>query len=147
MAGWRELGLVVLVLALPACGLMASNSLPAGNAENATTALHTGTVQPGPGGVVALAALEDAVRDDALRAWRGVTLAQLQVHSEAVTWPDGSLGCAQPGRMYTQALVAGWRVVVRGAGREAVYHASQGGYWLLCPRATASPVQPGGLTR
>lgn len=147
MAGRRDIGLLVLALALPACALTAGNSLPAGSAENAPTVLHTGTVAPGPGGVVALAAMEEAVRDDALRAWPGLKRAQLQLHSEVVTWADGSLGCAQPGRMYTQALIPGWRLVVRSAGREAVYHASQGGYWLLCARATVSPAQPGGLTR
>jgi hypothetical protein len=32
---------------------------------------------------------------------------------EAVTWPDGCLGLAETGQVCSQALVAGWRAVVR----------------------------------
>ncbi len=32
---------------------------------------------------------------------------------EAVTWPDGCLGLAEPGQVCSQALVTGWRAVVR----------------------------------
>lgn len=71
----------------------------------------------------------------------------MQVSTEAVTWSDGSLGCPQPGQTYTQALVAGWRLVVRAKGREAVYHASQRGQWLLCTGGTSAPGRPGEVTR
>ena len=30
------------------------------------------------------------------------------VQSESVTWRDGSLGCPEPGRLYTQALIRGY---------------------------------------
>ena len=30
--------------------------------------------------------------------------------AEALTWPDGSLGCPEPGEFYTQALVEGFHV-------------------------------------
>jgi hypothetical protein len=29
---------------------------------------------------------------------------------EEVTWPDASLGCPEPGKMYAQVLVPGYRV-------------------------------------
>src|SRR5262245_12017801 len=32
------------------------------------------------------------------------------VAAESITWPNGALGCPQPGRMYTQMLVPGYRV-------------------------------------
>jgi hypothetical protein len=32
---------------------------------------------------------------------------------EAVTWPDGCLGLAETGQVCSQALVEGWRAVVR----------------------------------
>jgi len=147
MAGWREGVLVAAALWLPACALTAGNTLPADRAENAQPAQRAGFVQPGPGGIAAQTALEDAVREDALRAWPGAQRAQLQVQTEAVTWADGSLGCSQPGRSYTQAMVAGWRLVVRGLGREAVYHASQRGQWLLCPGGALPPGRPGDVTR
>lgn len=142
MASWREPGWGALAIALTAC-----SALPSNGADNAATAPRAGTVQAGPDGAVALAAIEDAVLDDALRAWPGLQRRQLEVRSEAVTWPDGSLGCAQPGRVYTQALIAGWRLLVRGAGRKAVYHASRRGHWVRCPTAMAAPAPPRALTR
>ncbi len=38
------------------------------------------------------------------------------VRAEAVTWNDGSLGCAQPGMVYTQALVDGYHVELKSTG-------------------------------
>ncbi|GMV84759.1 MAG: hypothetical protein AMXMBFR80_06170 [Dehalococcoidia bacterium] len=32
---------------------------------------------------------------------------------DAATWPDGCLGLAEPGQVCSQALVAGWRAVVK----------------------------------
>jgi hypothetical protein len=57
------------------------------------------------------------------------------VSAERVTWPDGSLGCPQPGEFYTQALVDGFRVVLGTGGRTRVYvyHAGSDGAPFLCP--------------
>ena len=147
MASWREAILVAAALWLPACAMTAGTTLPADRAENAKPAQRAGFVQPGSGGLVAQGAVEEAVREDALRAWPGAQRAQLQVHTEAVSWADGSLGCPQPGQTYTQAMVAGWRLVVRGMGREAFYHASQRGQWLLCAGGAVPPGRPGDVTR
>jgi hypothetical protein len=54
------------------------------------------------------------------------------VTAEAVTWSDGSLGCPEPGMMYTQALVPGYRVVVEVDGEERHFHASQSGDFAFC---------------
>jgi hypothetical protein len=84
-----------------------------------------------------------ALLDDAARR-SGVTAAQLQVRAmQAVTWSDGSMGCPIPGRMYTQALVPGWRIEIAAAGAVAGaaavlhYHASRRGAWLWCPAERA----------
>jgi hypothetical protein len=82
-----------------------------------------------------------ALLDDAARR-SGVPVAQLQVRAmQAVTWSDGSMGCPIPGRMYTQALVPGWRVEIAtaapGAGAVLHYHASRRGAWLWCPAERA----------
>jgi hypothetical protein len=37
------------------------------------------------------------------------------VRAESVVWNDGSLGCPEPGMMYTQALVNGYWVVIDAA--------------------------------
>ena len=47
----------------------------------------------------------------------GVAVAGLEVVSAtALTWPDASLGCPQPGMLYAQVLTPGYLVVIRDAG-------------------------------
>lgn len=52
--------------------------------------------------------------------------------AESVTWQDGSLGCPQPGVMYTQMLVPGYRVRIEAGGRSWVYHTAKSGIPMLC---------------
>jgi len=51
---------------------------------------------------------------------------------EEVTWPDGAIGCPQPGEMYTQALVEGYRVLLEVDGSQLSYHGAPGGDPSLC---------------
>jgi hypothetical protein len=99
-----------------------------------------------PAAVPLSAGLEGAVqaaRADAARR-TGVTVESLVlVSAEPVTWSDGSLGCPQPGVMYTQALVPGYRVRLRGPAGEMDYHASARGSLLLCPAGRAVDPAPG----
>ena len=64
------------------------------------------------------------------------------ISEDAVTWPDGSLGCPQPGMVYTQALVPGYRIVLQAGEQTLNYHAMSRGKPVFCPasRVTA-PVQ------
>lgn len=55
------------------------------------------------------------------------------VKSLRVTWPDGSLGCPEPGMSYTQALVPGWQLVIRAGERTFDYRAADRGRFMLCP--------------
>jgi len=68
------------------------------------------------------------------------------VHSVAVTWRDGSLGCAEPGRLYTQALVKGYRIRVQAGAALLDYHASNSGRWLYCPAERVEPPLPDNAT-
>jgi hypothetical protein len=62
------------------------------------------------------------------------------VQAEAVVWRDGSLGCPQPGRFYTQALVDGYKVVLEANNVTYDYHASNSGNFFLCqPRLPGTP--------
>lgn len=65
-------------------------------------------------------------------AGRGVTGELSVVKSVAITWSDGSLGCPEPGKFYTQALVPGMQVVVRVAGLQYDYHFGAGATPKLC---------------
>ena len=56
----------------------------------------------------------------------GADASEIEVLSvEEVEWPDGSIGCPQPGMAYTQALVNGTKIVLRYDGVGYDYH--QGG--------------------
>ena len=75
-----------------------------------------------PSGNIALPAsvIEPVVADVAKLA--GVPADQVTVISaEAVTFPDGSLGCPQPGMVYTQALVDGYKIVAEAGGKTYDY--------------------------
>ena len=54
------------------------------------------------------------------------------LRQDRVTWNSGSLGCPQPGRMYTQAVVAGVFIELRAAGVSYRYHAGRSGAPFLC---------------
>ena len=47
------------------------------------------------------------------------------VEVREVVWRNGSLGCPQPGKFYTQALVPGLCIRLRGG--EKIYHYHSGG--------------------
>ncbi|HEY6087736.1 MAG TPA: hypothetical protein VIV84_08355 [Burkholderiaceae bacterium] len=92
------------------------------------------------------AALPAMLADAARRA--GLAQERLRVETvEAVTWPDGALGCPQPDRAYTQALVPGWRVVIAAPGTAGFfYHLNRRGSWLWCPADRAQPAVPDART-
>lgn len=49
-----------------------------------------------------------------------------------VTWNDGSLGCPQQGRSYTQALVEGELLLLRSDQRVMSYHSGNGQDFSYC---------------
>jgi hypothetical protein len=76
--------------------------------------------------------LEAALADAAHRST--VARADITVLSaDPVTWADGSLGCPQPGMMYTQALVPGYRIVLQAGDQTLNYHAMSRGKPVFCP--------------
>jgi hypothetical protein len=84
-----------------------------------------------------------------LAAQQGVKASDVKVVSaQAVNWPNGALGCPQPGMMYTQAIVPGYRVELEAAGKRFAYHASTKGGFRLCDsklrQLPNGPQSPGG---
>lgn len=51
---------------------------------------------------------------------------------EAQQWGDSSLGCPQPGLMYSQIVTAGFLIVVSGGGKQLEYHSDDRGRVVLC---------------
>ena len=83
-------------------------------------------------------AIDAALTDAAVRT--GLKRTELEILSaEAVTWSDGSLGCPQPGMMYTQTLVPGFRIRVRAGAETLDYHAGRRGAAMFCPAGRVVP--------
>ena len=71
-------------------------------------------------------------RQEAARAL-GLQIEQVTLERiEEIDWPDASLGCPEPGRMYAQVITPGYRVVLRASGQEHVVHADQSGRVVYC---------------
>ena len=89
-------------------------------------------------------AMLDAALDDAAKR-ASVDRSTIKVVSAgAVTWSDGSAGCPEPGMMYTQALVPGYRIVLEAGGQTLHYHAGRSGAPRFCPADRAMPPSGGG---
>jgi hypothetical protein len=73
---------------------------------------------------------------------KGIDLKSVKVSSaEAVTWRSGALGCPEPGKMYTEALVPGSVIYLQVDNMFYAYHAKFAGEPFYCPRERVeSPV-------
>jgi hypothetical protein len=54
-------------------------------------------------------------------------------------WNDGSLGCPEPGNMYTEALVNGYWVIIKARGQTYDFRADSRGSFILCPPGQGLP--------
>ena len=125
------LGFVLGILLLTACAVPAQVDGPA----------------PPVGGDAPIQSIVSAVLADAMER-TGLDLEALELLStEAVMWPDGSLGCPRPGVEHTQAPVPGYRIRIRAGEQTLGYHASRKGYWVLCPSGSSQDPLPGAVDR
>jgi hypothetical protein len=105
-------------------------------------------VEPGPVTGEVPEELLRAIVDDLVARLEVVAAAIDVVRAESIVWPDGSLGCPQPGFSYTQALVPGYWVVLEVGSQEYDYRAGAGAHFVLCERSLPLPAStPGGDTR
>jgi hypothetical protein len=75
--------------------------------------------------------LAEVVADAAVRTQ--LDPAQITVErAQAMSWPNSALGCPVPGHDYTDALVSGYWIVVRGGDERLDYRATQQGAFGLC---------------
>jgi hypothetical protein len=78
------------------------------------------------------AAILDPVLADIARL-AAVPVDQITVQSaQAVTFPDGSLGCPVPGFAYTQVQTDGYWIVASAAGSTYDYRGTAAGRFRLC---------------
>ena len=130
---------MALVLALAACNGNAPQDR-AGAPESPESAqerrTEAGTMRKIDAGLEAYAA--EAESDLARRLEIDATEIEL-VEAQFVTWPDGALGCPEPGMMYTQALVPGYRVRLVANGNSHHYHGARDKPPFHCPAERVSP--------
>jgi len=120
----------LVALALSACTPMSQEQIE-GRADSAVRS-ETGPTNEASG-VQSMQPMLEQIRADAARR-AGVALDLVKVLTvESVTWSDGSLGCPEPGMMYTQALARGHRVRVDAGGTMLVYHAGAQQTFVQCP--------------
>jgi hypothetical protein len=142
-----SVALASLLLVVTACGeemggdggAATSTSVPETSASPPTDA--TATTSPSPTGGDGAAVVDQAVTDLAGRL--GIDPEEIDVVSfEQVTWNDGSLGCPQPGEMYTQALVEGTLTVLSVDDEEYRYHSGRGDAPFLCEQDRVATSRP-----
>lgn len=127
----RALALAVLGLSLAACGtqgLAEPSEAPQVPDESEDEMDQDGSMPLGGVSEETLAQLIAAAADELGFDASAVSV----VSAESVTWSDGSIGCPEPGMMYTQALVPGYRVVLEVDGEELHFHAAEGRAFFLC---------------
>ncbi|MGH2382275.1 MAG: hypothetical protein ACRDG7_13800 [Candidatus Limnocylindria bacterium] len=128
----RTIALLVAVLigALAAC----TPGIQSGSDRPSPTDAIVAPVPSDPAAVIGEVPAEqlDAILADAASR-TDVDVADIEtIRATAMTWPDGSLGCPEPGQTYTQALVDGYHVVVDAAGESLDYRATTSGSFRLC---------------
>lgn len=137
------------VVTLLVCGVFAASAACAGDGKTGERGIAPPTRIPDPvaadvaptGQQVSTTAIPREVRRavvaDAAKRFNVAEGAVVLTRAEQVTWPDGSLGCPQPGRMYTQMLVEGFRVAAKTALGELTYHTDGRGNVVSCASGMA----------
>lgn len=77
-------------------------------------------------------AVRRAVVADAAKRFNVAESAVVLTSAEQLTWSDGSLGCPEPGRYYTQNLVPGYVIVAKTSAGELTYHTDTRGQARSC---------------
>jgi Zn-dependent M28 family amino/carboxypeptidase len=80
----------------------------------------------------------DTVKADLAKRTGAKAEAMSVIRSEELVFSDGSLGCGRPGKMSTQALVPGYRVVLALAGKQYDYRVTRQGAFTLCEQGPRS---------
>jgi hypothetical protein len=77
-------------------------------------------------------AVDQALQNAAARLTVGTS--DLHVDQvEARQWPDASLGCPQPGSLYSQIVTPGFLIVIStSSGKQLEYHSDARGRVVLC---------------
>ncbi len=126
------LAAIVTLAAVAAACTGAPPSTPVPSTPPASVTPVPGDIETVPQGIL------DAVLADAATRTGSAVDDIVVLTAKAVTWPDGALGCPQPGFMYTQALEPGYQVVLDATGTRLDYRTGSAGMPILCENPPAS---------
>ena len=133
----RKLAIIgVSVLALAACGSAQEPLAQPGTTTtlslNTSTTTGTGLTSTMPPLSPDQTSHVDAAKAE-LAQRLGVAVTEITVLKfKDVTWPDGSLGCPEPGMSYTEALVDGYQITLTHGDRLFDYHGANSSDPILC---------------
>lgn len=120
---WR-MPIVLLMVGLVLCAAGCAAATTEAPKDEPAQPLEPSTLPPelqGAGATPGDTAAERARADLAKRLDmedREITI----VSVEAVDWPDTSLGCPQPGKLYAQVVTPGYYIVLEAKGQQHAYH-------------------------
>lgn len=140
----RVLLINVLGMALPACAAdaptRATGIAPPTRIPDALIGAPSPAGEP-----VATAAIPRDVRRavvaDAAKRFKVAESSVVLTGAEQVTWSDGSLGCPEPGILYTQMLVPGFRVIAKAKEGQLTYHTDSRGNAHTCGPSASGPAK------
>lgn len=132
-AGRLPLGLpAISALLLLACsGPSAASDAPAEARDRPAPSAWVASATPGEASTIPSHVLDPLIADAADRTGTPVP-AIIVIEAQATTWPNGAMGCPEPGNMYTQALVDGWRVILEAGDTRIDYRTSGPGQFRVC---------------
>ncbi len=137
---WEIIGLAIMGLGLGACAPGQPQTSPLEGFSPLPAPAHPIPTVPSDAGGSPIVTPDSALKEVIERARQdlaarlGRAIAEIRVvEARAVTWPDSSLGCPEPGRMYLQVLTPGYRVILEAEGQRYAYHAGRQGPPFLCP--------------
>ena len=121
-------------------------STPSPAHESLSTSLPVAPISSTSTDFAASQLVQQASKDLASRL--GIPVDQISISSvQAVTWPDGSLGCPQPGIAYRQVTTPGYLILLESSGSQYTYHSDTGTQLFLCQEELAPflPIKPGDI--
>jgi hypothetical protein len=136
---WVVIPLAIVAALAGACTFTPTSSgSPASSAGQSRPSQEAPSLKPAPTapapvtGEVPPTVLDAARAELAKRV--GIDRAALAtvLTAAAVDWPDGSLGCPQPGMVYPQVITPGYQVVFEVDGKEYDIRATTSGGVILC---------------
>jgi ABC-type transport system substrate-binding protein len=131
------LAAIAVGLALTACADDPAPTQPEETAVEEPTPADPTTSDPAPTPVPGADSPDVVASVEDLASRLGVEPDSVEVVAvQAVTWSDGSKGCAKKGMLYTQSLIEGSRITLQVDGTPYEYHSGGSGRPFLCERPT-----------